>query len=213
MDKKSMRESLREKIAARKAERLAEQKNKYARLRQVATEEPKEVEEALTEIADALATMSEGLVNLRENLDLVKAPKTASLKVRIATARKYASSFKQVAGESPEVIVDAVAEIYNSLDELAAGLENFAENLGFEIPTTPAMEDVIDEGESELNEAHEEGETVPEAIEDEAADMTDEIEEDEDVEEHVASGSDNFVMDNSTKKTEKVEIPTANVPA
>jgi hypothetical protein len=210
---KSKREVLREKIAARKAERKVEEGAKYARLRQVAAEEPKEVDIALTEVAEALGVMAEGLTNLRENLDFIQAPKSASIKVRVAAARKYAAAFKHTAAETPEVLVDAVAEIYNSLDEIAAGLENLATNLGFEIPGgSEVMDEFADEGQAELEEAAEGGETIPEQIEEEVHDPDEseevaEEEEEEDFEEKDASGSDNWYMNNQEKKVETAQIP------
>jgi hypothetical protein len=222
------REALREKIAARRAERKAELGTKYARLRQVAAEEPKEVDAALGELAEAFGAMADGLNNLRDNLDLIQAPKTAKLAVRIAAARKYAKAFKQAAEETPEVVADALNEIYNSLDEIAAGVENLAEHIGVEINSTPTMDAFADEGQAELDEAEEEGESVHEQIEEEAAgeEEPEHVEEEEEENKEAsgsdnfvmnneaeevkeASGADNFLMDNSDKKVEHMEIPEA----
>lgn len=213
-EKKSSREVLREKIAARRKAQAEEAKAKFARLRQVAMDEPKEVDAALSELGEALGTMADALTNLKENLDLVQAPKEAALKVRIASARKYASSFRRMAEEAPEVVADALNEVYNSLDEIAAGVENLAENLGVELHGSEVMKEFAEEGKEELAEAKEEGETVEEQIHEEAegtegtpedeaedAEQREEMEEEESEEvpekfdEHEASGNDWFVTD------------------
>jgi hypothetical protein len=124
--------------------------DKWSRLRQVAAEEPKEADSALAEVADALGTMSDALSNLRENLDLIEAPKTASIKVRIATARKYATSFRNIATDAPEVVADAISEVYHSLDDVAGAIETLAENLGIDLELTPAEEAFAEEGKEEL---------------------------------------------------------------
>jgi hypothetical protein len=115
--------------------------SKWARLRQVAAEEPKEADAAIAEVADALGTMADALGNLRENLDLLEAPKTANIKVRIATARKYATAFRRMAEEAPEVIANAISEVYHSLDDVAGALENLAENMGIELNLSPVEEE------------------------------------------------------------------------
>jgi hypothetical protein len=124
--------------------------SKWARLRQVATEEPKEADSAIAEVAEALGTMADALSNLRENLDLIEAPKTANIKVRIATARKYATAFRRIAEDTPEIVAGAISEVYHSLDDVAGAFENLAENLGVELSLTPAEEAIGEEGKAEL---------------------------------------------------------------
>jgi hypothetical protein len=151
------REALREKIAARKATQKAAS-SKWARLRQVAAEEAKDVDSALVEVADALGTMADAMSNLREHLDLIEAPKTASLKVRIAAAHKYASTFKRLAEESPEIVADALSEVYHSLDDVAGAVENLAEHMGVELNLSPAEEAFGEEGKEEIAEGGDEHE-------------------------------------------------------
>jgi hypothetical protein len=125
-------------------------KSSWARLRQVAAEEPKEADAAIAELAEALGTMADSLNNLRTNLDLVEAPKTASIKVRVQAARKYAAKFRQIAEEAPEVMADALSEVYHSLDEVAGAVETLAENMGIELSLTPAEAAFGEEGKEEL---------------------------------------------------------------
>lgn len=146
---KASREALRKKIAARKATKGASSP-KWNRLRQVAAEEAKDVDSALTEVADALGNMADAMGNLREHLDLIEAPKTASLKVRVATSRRYASSFRRLADENPEVVADALSEVYHSLDDVAGAVENLAEHMGIELNLTPVEEAFGEEGKEEL---------------------------------------------------------------
>ena len=89
-------QNLREKIAARKAEREDQQKQKYAKMRLVAEKAPDKLEKCLASLADKCASMAEGWENLRENLGLMKAPHNAALKLRVAAARNYAKNFKRI---------------------------------------------------------------------------------------------------------------------
>src|SRR5271168_3429155 len=124
------REEIRKKVYARKAEKKAAEKAKYAKMRRVAEENAGGVEKSLTNLADACAAQAEAFENLRENLDLVQAPKNAALKVRVAAANNYAKAFKRIAEEAPEQLEAAISEAYHSLDEQAGALEQLAESLG-----------------------------------------------------------------------------------
>jgi hypothetical protein len=131
------RAALREKIAARRKERETVRKDKYARLKQVAADEPQAAGEGLEQLAGALGELAQGLEALRENLDLVDAPAEAPLKDRIAARRAFAVNFRQTADENPELLEGALKEVYQSVDEVAVALENYAENLGVDL-TAPA---------------------------------------------------------------------------
>jgi len=157
---KASREALREKIAARKTTQKAAS-SKWARLRQVAAEEAKDVDSALVEVADALGTMADAMSNLREHLDLIEAPKTATLRVRVAAAHRYASTFKRLAEENPEVVADALGEVYHSLDDVAGAIENLAEHMGVELNLSPVETAFGEEAEEEV-----EGEVEKEAAAD-----------------------------------------------
>ena len=130
MEKKSSRELLREKIAAMTEAKKA---RIFGRLRQVAENEPKKAGDSLGELAHSLGVMATSMSNFRENLDLSDVPKTASLRARMAAKKKYASEFRRIAMESPEQLADALVEFYNSLDEVASGVENLASNLGIDL--------------------------------------------------------------------------------
>jgi hypothetical protein len=145
------------KIKARQAEKQAAVKAKYAKMRRVAEENAGGVESCLTNLADACAAQAEAFENLRENLDLVQAPKEASLKTRTAAARNYAKSFKRIAEEAPEQLAAAISEAYHSLDEQAGALEMLAENLGVSLDSTPAEEAFAEEGIQEIEQADEQG--------------------------------------------------------
>ena len=119
-------------------------------MRQVAAEDAKDVDAALTEVGDALGNMADAMGNFRGHLDLIEVPKTASLKVRIATTRRYATAFRRLADESPEVVADALSEVYHSLDDVAGAIENLAENMGIELSLTPVEEAFGEEGKEEL---------------------------------------------------------------
>lgn len=151
------RAALLKKIQARQAEKQAAIKAKYAKMRRVAEENAVGVEKSLTSLADACAAQAEAFENLRENLDLVQAPKEASLKTRTAAAAKYAKSFKRIAEQAPEQLAEALSEAYHSLDEQAGALEMLAENLGVSLDSTPAEEAFAEEGIQEMEEADEQG--------------------------------------------------------
>ena len=149
------REEVRKKIEARRAAKQAASRAKFAKMRRVAEASPGEIEKDLTQLADACAAQAEAYENLRENLDLVQAPKGASLAARTKAARTYARAFMRIAQEAPEQLADAVSEAYHSLDEQAGALENLAEHLGIDLNETPAEEAFAEEGVQELDRADE----------------------------------------------------------
>lgn len=151
--------------------------DKWARLRHVATEDAKEVDSAVAEVAGALGVMADALSNLREHLDLIEAPKTATLKVRLAAARKYAATFRRIADEAPEIVADAISEVYHSLDDVAGAIETLAENMGISLELTPAEEAFAEEGKEELAEGETlEDEPKPEVDEEKFEDAEEELE-------------------------------------
>jgi len=151
------RAELLKKIQARLNEKEATEKAKYAKLRRVAEENAGSVETSLTNLADACAAQAEAFGNLRENLDLIQAPKEASLKTRVAAARRYAKRFKMIADQAPEQIAEAINQAYHSLDEQAGALEQLAENLGVQLDSTPVEEAFAEEGIQEIEQADEAG--------------------------------------------------------
>jgi DNA-binding ferritin-like protein len=195
--------ALREKMAARKAEREQAKVEKFAKLRRLAEENPQQVENDLNALAEACGNMAEAFENLKENLDLVKAAGDAALKVRIAAAKKYGKGLKRVAAENPELFEGAINEAWNSLDEVAEKLEELAEHAGVEIHETPAEAEIADEGREEevapaiVDEAREEGESVEHEMAEKA--------EGED-EEKEASGSDPFVTDRDENGQPKAPV-------
>jgi hypothetical protein len=130
-ENKSAREALREKLAA-----LAESKkaSQFGRLREVAKKEAGKVGEALGELAHSASIMATSFSALKENLDLNEAPRAASLKARVAARKMFANEFRRIAEANPEQLADSVIELYRSLDEIVSGVENFAANLGIELP-------------------------------------------------------------------------------
>ena len=179
------------KIQARKAEKAAEAKAKWAKMRHMADEGAADVEHSLTDLADACSAQAEAFENLKENLDLIQAPKEASIKIRTAAAANYAKAFKRIAEEAPEQLAEAIQEAYHSLDEQAGAIEQLAENLGVSLDASPAEEAFAEEGLAEIEE-HEE-----------AAPLDEEIKE--------GAGSDWFVTDRdesgNPKKPEQVDVP------
>jgi len=194
------REEIRKKIMARKAEKAAAEKAKFARMRQVADGDPGSVEKDLTQLADACAAQAEAFDNLRENLDLIQPPKEAALKVRVAAARNYAKAFRQVAEEHPDQLASALSEAYHSLDEQAGALENLADHLGIDLGATPAEEAFAEEGKQELDEADESGMPVGDVGEPPFGDA-----------EEKEAGSEGFVTDRDEsgqpRSMEKVDVP------
>lgn len=187
-----------------------EASSKWARLRQVAVEEPKEAGAAIAELAEALGTMADSLTNLRTNLDLIEAPKTASIKTRIQAARKYAAKFRQLANEEPEVLADALSEVYHSLDDVAGAVEVLAENLGIELNLSPVEEQFDEEAghipeEPEVNEF--EFEEAEEELESPEA-QPDEEELDEEIEKE--AGSIEFDTDRDEQGEPKTPVLAAN---
>jgi len=193
-------QEIRKKIMARKAERAAAEKAKFAKMRQVADGDPGSVEKDLAQLADACAAQAEAFDNLRENLDLIQPPKEAALKVRVAAARNYAKAFRQIAEEHPDQLAGALSEAYHSLDEQAGALENLADHLGIDLGATPVEEAFAEEGKQELDEADEEG--VP------AGDVPEPPYEDAEEKE---AGSEGFVTDRDEagqpRKLEQVDVP------
>jgi hypothetical protein len=209
--------------------------DKWARLRHVATEDAKEVDSAVAEVAGALGVMADALSNLREHLDLIEAPKSANLKVRIAAARKYAARFRQIANEAPEIVADAISEVYHSLDDVAGAIENLAENMGIELELTPAEEAFGEEGKEEIaegekpedapepkvddekfEEAEEELESEEAAPAEEKLDEAEgEVEKEASVDTKVADASfiTNRDKDAKPEPVEKAEIPEVSVKA
>ena len=116
--------------------------DKYATFRHVAEEEPQALSEALVELSDAFSTLAEASEALVENLDLAPVNEEGSLKEKVASRKKFASALRRLAADQPEAVEDAVKELYSSLDEIAAAMENLASNLGI---------DLVDE-ESEMDE-------------------------------------------------------------
>jgi myo-inositol-hexaphosphate 3-phosphohydrolase len=136
--------SNRERILAR---RKAANKQKYATLVRVATENPQLFTEAFTELSGTfrqLAAASDRLMN-RLNITAAELPqavsKTASIRDRIQAKRaavKYASGLRRVTADAPESFANAMQEFYEKLDEVADGLESMAENVGIELPMVSA---------------------------------------------------------------------------
>ena len=162
------RAELLKKIQARKAEKQAAEKAKWAKMRHVAEEGAAGVESALSTLAESCAAQAEAFDNLKENLDLIQAPKEASLKVRTAAARNYAKSFKRIAEEQPEMLAEALQEAYHSLDEQAGALEQLADAVGVDLHESPAEEAFGQEGLQEIGEAEEEGEPISEDLKESA---------------------------------------------
>ena len=127
---KTSREQLREAIAAIAEDRRAQA---YGAMREVASREPHKVGEALGELAHAASVVASSLAALRENLDLVDAPRSASLRARSASRRRYAAELRRIADADPGQLEAAVLELYRSVDEIAAGLENLASHLGIDL--------------------------------------------------------------------------------
>jgi len=150
------RAALLKKIQARKAEKVAAYKSKWAKMRHMADEGAGDVEKSLSNLAESCAAQAESFENLRENLDLIQAPKEASVKTRVIAARNYAKTFQRIAEEAPQELAQAVSESYHSLDEIAGAIENLAGTLGIDLGATPAEEAFAEEGIQEMDQAEEE---------------------------------------------------------
>jgi len=183
---KEIRAALREKIAARRKER-------YARLRQVAAEEPEQAEAGLDEMANAFGALADSVTALRENLDLVTPIASANVQAKVLARKHYAKAFRQIAEENPQELEGAINQVYQSLDEVAEALENYADHMGLEIqePTQEPEQIPMKEAPAE--------EPVEEAPEEEH--------------EAAGSGSDWFVTDRGDegkpKPPERAEVPRA----
>ena len=196
------REEIRKKIEARRAQKQAASKAKFAKMRKAAEANPGEIEKDLTLLADACAAQAEAFENLKENLDLIQAPKEASLAVRAKAARNYARAFVRIAEESPEKLQGAISEAYHSLDEQAGALEQLAEHLGIDLNATPAEEAFAEEGVQEIDKADEAGFPLSEEVKEDAGEVEKEA---------AGSGSDAWVTDRGAdgepKAPERVEGP------
>jgi len=191
------RAELLKKIQARKAEKQAAAKAKWAKMRSTAAQYAPTIEKNLAKLAELCVEAAEGFSNLSENLDLVQAPKGASLKIRVAAARNYAKAFQRIAEEAPEQLAEAVQEAYKSIDEIAGTLEMAADQLGVDLNATPAEEAFAEEGVAEIEHGEAEGEEIAEAPIDE------EVKE--------GAGADWFATDRDEsgqpKTPEQVDVP------
>ena len=161
------RAALLKKIQARKAEKAAAHKSKWAKMRHMAEEGAQDVEKSLSNLAESCAAQAEAFENLRDNLDLIQAPKEASVKTRVTAARNYAKTFQRIAEEAPEQLATALSEAYHSLDEQAGSLEQLAQDLGVDLNATPTEEAFAEEGIQEMAEGEEASMTVPEEVSEE----------------------------------------------
>lgn len=144
---------LRKKVESGKAP--APKVDKYAKLKRVAEEEPEELGSALGELTEAFVELAEAADALRDNLDLgeVDAPaendqeeesvterseKTSRRKKK--ASKKFASSLRKLALEAPGSLAEALQEVYSTLDSVAEGIENLAQNLGIELQAEPLMD-------------------------------------------------------------------------
>ena len=211
----SKRADLIKRIRARKAGKLV---GKFSTLRQVAKHKSAEVGEALEQLGEAFGELADRVHAFRENLDLVDAPKTANLKVRIAAARSLGTRFRQIANDSPEMMAEAINELFHTLDDVAAGVENLADNLGIELVMTPAEEAFVEEGKEEVRGDVPEIEKTEEPKVDEHKEekAEEEIKEEDKPEEKEANsgpGAQGFSTDRDEsgqpKTPQKVSIPEA----
>ncbi len=210
---KTSRELLREKISAMTTQR---RKREYARMREVAAKNPQEFGAALTELVASLNVMAESMDSFQDNLNLGAVPTAAAPTVVAAAQKKYGTGFRQYAEHNPEVVADALNELYNSLDEIAAGVENLATHLGVEL-TGPGeemegMEGLEAEGEAletPMEQAHEEAEGIEGTEGDIEQDIA--LAEGKEAGKKEATGSGGFVTDRDPqakpKAVEKAKVP------
>jgi hypothetical protein len=209
---KARLKELRDKIAARKAQRKAGKADKYAKMRLVAAKAPGKLEKHLTRLADRYASMAEGMENLRENLGLVRVGKEAPLKTRVAAAKSYGKKFIRIAEEAPEKLENALVEAYNGLNDIAADIEFAAEQMGVSLEeqgpmAMPSMGKEIGEPEAEIEEeimvADEEPSESESGLEPEDEEPV--------VEEKEAAGSDAFSSDRdesgNSRPPENADVP------
>ena len=217
--KASLKE-IRDKVAARKAQRKAKKADKYAKMRLVAAKAPEKMEKHLIRLADKYASMAEAVENLRVNLGLVRAAKEAPLKVRVAATKTYGKKFIRIAEEAPEKLESALVEAYNGLNDIAADIEFAAEQMGVPLEAeegmvTDGMEfepESIAEGEHEVvEEAEKAGLPVPEEVEEHVEEEESDTEEDFEPEEKEAAGGDAWVTDRdesgNPQAPENVDVP------
>jgi hypothetical protein len=190
---------------------------KYARLKQIAAEEPEAASEGLEQVGDAFGQLADAVQNLRENLDLVPADEGLPLKERIAAYRRFAHSFIQLADEDPQALEQAITEVYQSLDEVAVALENYAGNMGLALPETQPSSDMpLDEAVVENPQTRKELEEP--VVEKEAAGASaDAFSNDRghdgkpEVKEAADSGSEGFVTDRDEKgqpkEPQRLDVP------
>jgi hypothetical protein len=134
--------------------------DKYATFRHLAEEEAPAISEALVELSQAFATLAEASEALVENLDLAPIPEEGSIKDKVASRKKFASTLKKLAEEAPDKVEEAVKELYSSLDEIASAMENLASNLGIDLVSEESELD--EEVHDELADTHDTEEVVEE---------------------------------------------------
>jgi hypothetical protein len=160
-------------------------------MREVAAKYPSKAGDALGELAYFTSVVASAFSNLREQLDLAEPPRAASPQARIAARKKFAATFRRVAEANPDQIASAVIELYRNVDEIVAGIENFAANMGIELPEDfeeggegmPGMEGMEQVGES-LESPKEQAHEQAEGTEGSEADKKEDVEIAEKHEEH-----------------------------
>lgn len=139
-------------------EPMSKNTSKYAQFQHIAAEEPAALSEALVELSQAFSTLAEASEALVENLDLTPVAPDAPVKEKTAARKKFARMLKKLASDNPEAVEEAVNEIYNAVDEVAAAIENLADNMGFDLHEI--HEEPVEEFEEEFESTPEEDEIV-----------------------------------------------------
>jgi hypothetical protein len=133
--------------------------DKWAKLRRIAEEQPEEMGYALGEVSLALADLAVAADYLAENLGVgpeaveeeeqamaagmkMTAAKKAAL--HKSAVLKAAAKFRRIATNEPGSLAQAIQEVYHTMDSVAEGIENLAQNLGIDLDSNSM--DETDEG-------------------------------------------------------------------
>jgi len=126
--------------------------DKHATLRRIAMEQTNDVADSFTDLSTRLAGLSSRFANLCANLNLTRAPRTASVREKIASRNRFGKGLRTLAAESPEEMSAALSEFYQQLDHMVTDTEVLADNLGVELADPVDNRDAEEAAEQNLAE-------------------------------------------------------------
>jgi hypothetical protein len=113
---------------------------KRSLLRMIAEEAPQDMSQALDQLKDIVLGLGDSIDTIKDGLDLIEAPKEASVKARVASRNKFARNFRRIAEEAPEEFSTMLNDLYAQIEDVVDKVEILAENTEVDLTTPPAKE-------------------------------------------------------------------------